>query len=229
MVLFLEVLDGFRQGSRFKLAPGQIIGRNTGDIVIDDQKISSRHAEVTLDNKRQFVLNDLDSSNGILAGNRRVKKLALMPGVTFKLGRTSFRILQIDDLPAEEFARVRTWKENLIEKLPIDWVQNKMPENAGKIFSPSLSLHFIQGIQADEKILLAYGPRQAGANSLDIDLKDPDAPELAFELVPEEGAARINNLCKNKLRLNNQPVDSTILHDGDLILIGGTMIRVLYV
>ncbi|RYZ79001.1 MAG: DUF4440 domain-containing protein [Proteobacteria bacterium] len=55
MVLFLEVLDGIKQGSRFKLSSGQVIGRKTGDIVIEDEKISGRHAQVELDNKQQFV------------------------------------------------------------------------------------------------------------------------------------------------------------------------------
>jgi hypothetical protein len=174
-------------------------------------------------------LYDLNSSNGILAGNRRVKKLAMMPGVTFKLGRTSFKILQVEDAPAEAFARVRTWRENLAEKLPIDWVQNKMPEEAGRTFSPCLSLNFIQGIQADENIFIAYGPRRAGAHSLDIDLRDPDAPDMAFEIIPGDGLAILKNFCKNKLTLNNKPVETETLQEGDLIRIGGTVIKVVYV
>lgn len=229
MVLFLEVLDGIKQGSRFKLSSGQVIGRKTGDIVIEDEKISSRHAQVELDNKQQFVLNDLDSSNGIVSGNRRVKKLAMMPGVTFRLGRTSFRIVQVEEAPAVDFARIRTWKENLTESLPIDWAHNKLTEELGKTFSPILSLKFIQGIQTDEELTIAYGPRRAGAFSLDIDLRDPEAPEDAFELIPGDGAAKIKNLCKNKLTLNNNPVDTEILHEGDMIRLGSSVIKVTYV
>ncbi|MBK9324692.1 MAG: FHA domain-containing protein [Bdellovibrionaceae bacterium] len=231
MVLFIEVLDGLRQGSRFKLIPGQIIGRREGDIVVEDQKISSRHAQIELDNKQQFVLSDLGSSNGILAGNRRVKKIALIPGVVFKLGRTSFRVVPVDDKPAAEFARIRTWRENLAETLPTDWVQNRMPESAGKTFSPPLCLKFIQGIQTDEELYLAYGPRHLGANSLDIDLKEPEAPPQVCELVPgADGFALLKNLCNNKLTINNQSVmTDSILHEGDHIRIGGTVIMVTYV
>jgi pSer/pThr/pTyr-binding forkhead associated (FHA) protein len=229
MVLFLEVLDGVKQGSRFKLASGQVIGRKAGDIVIEDEKISSRHAQVELDNKQQFVLNDLGSSNGIVAGNRRVKKLAMMPGVVFRLGRTSFRIVQVDEQPAKEFARVRTWKENLLDSLPLDWAHNKLTEEVGKTFSPMLSLKFIHGIQADEELLLAYGPRRAGAFSLDLDLRDAEAPDQAFELIPGDGLAKIKNLCKDKLTLNNNPVDTETLQEGDLIRIGNSVIKVTYV
>lgn len=229
MVLFLEVLDGIKQGSRFKLTSGQVIGRKTGDIVIEDEKISSRHAQVELDNKKQFVLNDLGSSNGIVSGNRRVKKLAMMPGVTFRLGRTSFRIVQVDEQPAKEFARVRTWKENLMESLPIEKAQNDMTPGVGQTFSPILILKFIQGIQSDEELRLAYGPRRAGAFSLDIDLRDPEAPEDAFELIPGSGTAKIKNLCRNKLTLNNKSVDIEILQEGDVIRIGNSVIKVAYV
>jgi len=229
MVLFIEVLEGPGQGSRFKVEHGHKIGRNRGEIPIDDDKISSEHAQFELDNKGQFVLNDLDSSNGILSGSRRVRKVAMMPGVVFRLGRTAFRVVSAEVSGAKDFARVRTWKENLAEKLPLDWVQNKMPEGAGRPFSPTLQLKFMQGIQADEALLLGYGPRLAGANSLDIDLRDPEAPDLAFEIIPGDGLARIKNHCRNKLTLNNKPIETEILQDGDLIRIGGTLIKVNYI
>jgi pSer/pThr/pTyr-binding forkhead associated (FHA) protein len=230
MVLFLEVLDGLKQGSRFRLVPGHVIGRNSGNIVIEDAKISSQHAQITLDNKDQFVLKDLDSSNGIISGHRRVGKIALMPGVMFQLGRTHFKIVVLEeDQPARDFARVRTWKENLTETLPVDQAINKTADHLGRTFSPSLSLKFTQGIQSDEELFLAYGPRVAGAHCLDIDLQDPEAPELAFELIPGEGVAKIKNLCKSKLTLNNKPVESETLQDGDLIQIGTSVIKVNYV
>jgi pSer/pThr/pTyr-binding forkhead associated (FHA) protein len=229
MVFFIEVLDGPLQGSRFKIEAGHIIGRNSGDIIIEDPKVSHKHAQFDLDNKGQFVLNDLNSSNGILTGNRRVRKLAMIPGVAFKLGRTSFQVIQIDDQPAQNFARILTWKENLAEKLPIDWVQNKMADGAGKPFSPCLRLEFIQGIQADESFILGYGPRKAGALSLDIELRDPEAPELAFEIIPDDGFAVIKNHCKNKLTLNNQRLKTETLQDGDLIRFGRSVIKVSYV
>lgn len=229
MVLFIEVLDGPHQGSRFKIEHGHKIGRNRGEIPLSDEKISGEHAQFELDNKGQYVLIDLDSSNGILLSNRRVRRVAMMPGVTFRLGKTNFLVLAADAPEEAEFARVRSWRENLVEKLPLDWIQNKMVEGRGVPFSPALKLRFVQGIQADETLHLGYGPRVAGANSLDIDLRDPEAPDLAFEILPGDGLARIKNLCQNKLSLNNQPVDSETLQDGDLIRIGGTLIKVTYI
>jgi pSer/pThr/pTyr-binding forkhead associated (FHA) protein len=229
MVLFIEVLEGPQQGSRFKIELGFKIGRSRGEILIDDEKISGEHAQFELDNKGQFVLVDLESSNGILTANRRIKKIAMMPGVVFRLGRTSFRVVTVEAPQAQEFARVRSWRENLLEKLPLDWVQKKPPVGATLPFSPALRLKFTQGVQADESLLLGYGPRRVGANSLDIDLRDPEAPDLAFEIIPQNGLAQIKNLCRNNLSLNNKPVETETLQDGDLIRIGGTLIKVTYI
>lgn len=229
MVLFIEILDGSHQGSRFKIEPGHIIGRNRGEIAINDEKISSQHARFEVDNKGQFVLMDLDSSNGILSGNRRVKKIAMMPGVIFRLGKTSFRVISVEGTEAQDFSRLRTWKENLADKLPLSKIQNHFPDDGPKPFSPTLQLKFIQGLQADETLLLGYGPRRAGALSLDIDLLDPEAPDLAFEIIPGEGLAHLKNLCRDKLSLNKKPANVEILQDGDIIGIGGTLIKVNYI
>lgn len=229
MVLFIEVLEGPQQGSRYKIESGHKIGRKRGHIPIDDEKISGEHAQFELDGQGQFVLVDLNSSNGIFSANHRVKRLNMMPGVVFRLGRTDFRVIEVVPPQAQDFARIRSWRENLVEKFPVDWVQNKLQEGAGQPFSPSLKLKFIQGLQADESLFLGYGPRKAGANSLDIDLRDPEAPEHAFEIIPGSGLAQIRNLCQNKLRLNNKYIETEVLQDGDLIHIGGTLIKVTYV
>jgi hypothetical protein len=180
-------------------------------------------------NNVQFILIDLESSNGILIDNRRVKKIAMMPGVVFRLGRTDFRVVTVDVPQVQGFARVRSWRENLVEKLPLDWIQNQLPEVPLRSFSPTLKLKFVRGVQTDESLLLGYGPRRAGANSLDIDLRDPDAPALAFEVIPDVGLAMIKNLCQNKLSLNNKPIENDVLQDGDLIRIGGTLIKINYI
>jgi len=229
MVLFLEILDGPQQGSRFKIENGHVIGRNRGNIPINDEKVSGAHAKFELDNKGQFVLTDLDSSNGIRSGNRRVKRVAMMPGVVFRLGRTTFQVVTAEEPLAEQFSRARTWKENLADALPLETVRNRVPEGAAKPFSPPLNLKFIQGLQTDESLLLGYGPRRAGAQSLDIDIKDPEAPSLAFEILPGDGLAQLRNLCRNKLKLNNKQVETEILQDGDLIQIGTTIIKVNYI
>lgn len=230
MVFFIEVVDGPLAGSRYKIEDGITIGRSRGEIVIEDSKISSAHASFARDNKDQFILNDLGSANGILTGNRRVRKLAMMPGVVFRLGATSFTVVQVEDtMVAEDFARIKTWKENLAEKLLPQLIPNIPPKQPVQVFSPSVTLKFLQGVQAGQSIQLGYGPRRFGAHCLDIDLLDPQAPELAFELRPGVTMAKIENLCDHHLSINGHPVTNQELQDGDLIKFGRTLIKVTYI
>jgi pSer/pThr/pTyr-binding forkhead associated (FHA) protein len=230
MVFFLEVIDGPLAGSKYKIEEGVTIGRNRGEIVIEDAKISGAHAKFALDNKDQFILSDLGSANGILTGNRRVRKLAMMPGVVFRLGSTSFRVVEVEDSEkAESFAKIKTWKENLVEALLPEEVANQAPPLPLQAFSPTLRLTFLQGLQVGEKIHLGYGPRTAGAHSLDLDLLDPSAPDLAFQLIPGRPFATLKNLCDYQLNLNNKPVETAFLQEGDLIQVGKTQIRINYV
>ncbi len=95
-------------------------------------------------------------------------------------------------------------------------------------FSPALKLTFVQGAQSDQEIILGYGPRKAGADCLDIDLLDEDAPKEAFELLPGPGMVEIKISSPDRVKLNNSTLDADMLKDGDLISFGKTIIKVSY-
>jgi pSer/pThr/pTyr-binding forkhead associated (FHA) protein len=228
MVTFIEIIEGSQEGSRFKMEPGLVIGRTTGDILLKDAKVSSQHARVELDSRDQLVLLDLDSSNGLIIGGRRVKKIALLPGVTFEIGRTKFIVTLVEETQASEFSRIVTWRSFLADQLrDFNFRENsKAPQL--EAFTPALKLQFIRGIQTDEEYILGYGPRQAGMDSLDIELQDEEAPKEAFELRPGPGMVEIKILAQGKVLLNNRTAKTEMLKEGDLISIGTTVIKVSY-
>lgn len=229
MVTFIEIVEGAATGSRFKVEEGMTIGRSKADIVVKDPKISSTHAQIALNNKGQLVLVDMDSSNGMHINGRRVKKIALLPGVIFEVGRTLFKVVTVEETQAADFSRIMTWRTTLAEVLHGAEAPARREELSFQSFSPALRLNFIQGIQTDEEIILGYGPRQAGSDSLDIELLDEEAPKEAFELHPSPGGVEIKILALGKVTLNKSSVDSEMLKDGDVIAIGNTQIRVSYV
>ncbi|MGE5085605.1 MAG: FHA domain-containing protein [Bacillota bacterium] len=229
MVTFIEIMNGSNEGSRYQVREGLTLGRSQADILIKDPKVSSRHAEVARDGKGQLVLIDLDSSNGIHISGRRVKKVALIPGVIFEVGRTQFKVITVKEEIAPNFARLLTWRNILRATLPGFDVQNSQPSRSPERFSPALKLSFIQGIQADEEIILGWGPRRAGADSLDIELLDTDAPRDAFELLAGPGQVEIKILSPGRITVNNKAIDSEMLRDGDLISVGTTLIKVFYI
>lgn len=228
MVTFIEIVEGANEGSRFKVEEGLTIGRSRADIVIKDPKASGTHAQFAKDGKGQFVLLDMDSSNGIHISGRRVKKVALLSGVIFEIGRTQFKVVTVEEELAIDFSRLITWRNVLKGKLSEIEPQGLIEEVKLESFSPALKLTFIQGIQSDEEIILGYGPRSAGSDSLDIELLDEDAPKEAFELHPGPGMVEIKIKSPGRVQLNNRSIDAEMLKDGDLISLGNTLIKVAY-
>lgn len=229
MVTYIEILDGPSEGSKFQVKEGLTIGRSQADIVIKDSKVSSTHAQFTLDGKGQLVLMDLDSSNGIYISGRRVKKVALLPGVIFEVGRTQFKVITVQEDFLSNLSQVMTWRNILKNRLANTVNPNPVSSSVLQSFSPALKLTFIQGIQTDEEIILGYGPRTAGVESLDISLLDQDAPKEAFELLPGPGMVKMKVKAPGRVLLNNKSIDAEMLNDGDLISLGNTLIKVTYV
>lgn len=227
MVTFIEIIVGNGEGSRYEVKSGMTLGRSHADIVVNDPKVSSKHAQFDVDVRGQLILVDLDSSNGLLINGRRVKKVALLQGVIFEIGRTQFKVIQIEEQAASDFSRVVTWRETLREQLQAQGRLDRPLVQGPQSFTPALRLIFVQGPQTDEEIILGYGPRKAGASGLDIRLLDGDAPQEAFEIHPHIGQAQIQ-LKSGRVKLNDKFQDLEILKDGDLISFGSTVIKVQY-
>ena len=68
--------------------PRAVLGRGKDcDVQVPDANVSRRHAELRQEGST-YTLVDLDSTNGIMVGDRRVKELTLEDGMRFTLGST---------------------------------------------------------------------------------------------------------------------------------------------
>lgn len=69
-----------------------VIGRqaNEVDLVLDDDWVSRRHAKLSMDERGYFRLEDLGSQNGIKYEGRPVRRLNLVAGDKFAIGKTEF-------------------------------------------------------------------------------------------------------------------------------------------
>ena len=86
----LTVTSGPRAGQVFRLShtSATSIGRaRANDIVLDDVAVSSQHCRVRLEDE-QFVVHDLDSTNGTRVNDRRVTRHVLSEGDVIQVGET---------------------------------------------------------------------------------------------------------------------------------------------
>lgn len=231
MALYFEIQSGPLSGKKYKIEAGLTVGRREGTILLEqDGKVSGQHAVIEVDNKDRLCIVDVGSSNGFVINDNRVRRVSLLPGVTFRVGETVFQVQEFSDFEAAGFTPAKTWRDHLRERFAQDPGQNQPPEQPLQAFTPALQLEFVEGPQAEKKILLAYGPRTAGLGHLDIDLGDPNVPENAFALIPGPGAVALKDLSKGKLLINSKkPKKEHLLEENDLISIGLSVIKVGYV
>ncbi len=92
----LTVLDPARSrwapGSRIRVSPGAVIGRDgANEVVMDEDTVSARHALLRFDGRRWWV-EDLDSTNGTFVNGQRVTGArAVRSGDEIRFGRVAVR------------------------------------------------------------------------------------------------------------------------------------------
>ena len=88
----LVVIEGPEAGRAVSLDGPRTLGTASGnDLVLTDERVSSRHCTITPDGTR-FVVRDEGSTNGTWHEGARVTEVVVEPGATLKLGRTFVRV-----------------------------------------------------------------------------------------------------------------------------------------
>jgi protein-disulfide isomerase len=94
--LIFEVSTPERQPYRVTLTKAQnIVGRESGDIVLGDPESSAVHAEIDT-TTGHVIVRDLGSSNGTWRDGKRLPQFALFEGQAFYCGNTELRLVKID-------------------------------------------------------------------------------------------------------------------------------------
>ncbi len=229
MAVFIECIEGVLSGQSFRIFEGARLGRTTGEVLLPDPKVSALHAQVESSEKGQLILVDRGSSNGIRINGQKTPRIALLPGVVFQVGRSHFRV---QETPEEETtARLDQsaggWRFVLANLVPRLSARNSSQASQVEKFEPMVELEFVAGIQAEHKVVLGYGPRKAGSDVLDIELQDPQAPDIAFEIWPDgKGRALFRTAYPEIVLVNDSHVPPHELNSGDVIRVGSTLIEV---
>jgi DNA-binding NtrC family response regulator len=89
----LVIVEGKGAGRAVTIDERVVIGSDAGcDLVLDDERVSTRHAEVVADGAH-FLVRDLGSTNGTVYQGSLVTEARLPVGATLKLGHSFVRIV----------------------------------------------------------------------------------------------------------------------------------------
>ena len=87
----LEFIDGDRRGQVVPLLDGRtVIGRQVGDLLIEDKEVSSIHAIISFERGGWYLM-DLGSTNGVFVDDEVKLEVRLRDGMVLRFGRTSAR------------------------------------------------------------------------------------------------------------------------------------------
>lgn len=96
MIAKFLVLEGQEQGSIYILRSRNIFGRHPEcSFILKDRGVSGNHCKVELINQRDFVISDLNSSNGTYINSQKITSQTLKPGDILTLGKTKL-VFQIE-------------------------------------------------------------------------------------------------------------------------------------
>ena len=249
MSLFFRVLEGSQKGEELPIESGFLLGRKGGPahIQLQDSKISGHHAQIEGDLDAGLYLVDNKSKNGIRVGGEKVSRVALTVGQQVLIGSTLLEVCNTEALqplpptgtlpafpvptataavPKSPEKDMRTWSQILEEftSLILEQIENK-PKPL--VATPVLArLSFLTGLQAETEWIVGYGPRRAGANSVDMPILEPFAPEICFELIPTPQGLLFKTGSSDIVLLNDKSQGSVLLKEGDVIRIHDTKIEV---
>lgn len=93
-VASLKVISGSLSGREYRLTNERYsIGRDPeSDIIIDQQEVSRRHADV-IRMASEYVVTDCGSANGVFVNNLRLDRAVLAHGDVFQIGSCVFQFI----------------------------------------------------------------------------------------------------------------------------------------
>ncbi len=92
---YLLEIEGEDKGKIFEIkAPFSIIGRKYGNIIIEDEMISKKHAQIDIIAEDIFYIKDLASTNGTYINGKKISYQKLEEGDLIKVGGTTLKFLK---------------------------------------------------------------------------------------------------------------------------------------
>lgn len=210
-------------GKSIGLKQGLMIGRAKGNLIIEDERISSVHAEIQSNNQGELFLVDKDSRNGIKVQGKKITKLLLSKGTLFQIGNTLIEVVFKEER-AEPRTKPETKNDDSLTKA-IEFIENTEITNFNSkkpiFFQKPIKLNIIQGIQLNQNWQIEYGPFKFGSGCVGGLLVGENMPLEVFEVFEGSSGKMVNVLTDQRIiKLNTIPLFSeSLIDDGDILSI----------
>ena len=126
--MILEIRDarGVSTLHRLDRLPVSIGRALSNDIILDDPYVDGRHAIIGADDAGALTIDDLGSVNGLRRnGTREAARVAVQPGTELRIGRTTLRFRDVDEVVAPALA-----DDDAAKSLPTVLVVDKAPSRS---------------------------------------------------------------------------------------------------
>jgi len=168
-------------------AQGTVIGRSPDcELVIDSKDVSRKHARVYRDPSGKWIIEDLDSSNGIFVNGKSVESCALELGDVVEIGHASLSLGRIighhTEIPAssqmpkiivEDFGTEVFYDRPRLE----DCTDQPCPERLERVTQCLSKPESLEMLYPELCQILVQGPA-AAAVMFRLSLQDPSTPKV---------------------------------------------------
>ena len=96
--IYVMVIEGDNRGTSFDITGigTYTIGRNDSDVILNDEKVSRKHASITVAGAGQYTITDLASRNGTFVNGIRLSHRSLRHNDLIRIGSTTLRFTVFD-------------------------------------------------------------------------------------------------------------------------------------
>jgi hypothetical protein len=96
--IHLQIVEGDEKGRSFDITGvgSYVIGRKDCDVVLNDEKVSRKHASVIIVREGQYAVQDLASKNGTFVNGVRLSRRNVQHNDLIRVGNTTLRFTVFD-------------------------------------------------------------------------------------------------------------------------------------
>lgn len=198
------------------------IGRKFADILIDDSKVSSSHAEIRKDGDR-YILKDLGSTNGSFVNRKIISTIVLTDQDVIEFGSTTACFYQdVKSFPTSKQPSEDTRSESISTKARDVITTTKTMQQS------SLRIEITEGPDKGKKFNFKKPYVMIGRKDADLTLMDVDVSRShALIEIFSKNSVFVKDLeSTNGTFVNGKKIISEKVTEGDEITVGNTTIKV---